>query len=701
MDRDSSFSLKALIATIILATVAFVISASGDRDPGLYISEVCPHNDDIIYDKIGSYHDYLVITNGSDSPVSLSGYSVSDDKTDPAKYVFPDVTLTSGDSILVWADSRPVFEGGFTDENALYTGFGLRDHEYVFLAGPDGAVIDSVRLPAMKRNIALLRTHAGDRGQKGIPNEQENPSPVISEAMNPPVLSATSGYYESPFFLTADGDGNKVYYTVDGSSPYFTGVSYTEPIPIIDRTPFPNYFANLGPVSIVTDQFYPSEPISKGTVVRAISQGKDGSFSRETIAVFFVGEEVRKAGEGVYTLSIVSDTEGLFSSDKGIYVAGRVWEMNSEEAIEKGIDLHQAPANYNMRGRGWRRDARLTLFDPQGKCLYDEDDKISVRGGFARSFLQKNFTLMPAQNGKKVFDGLIENTGDSLVIRTGSFDDAFRTNFRDALNSRIAMNMKVGAQRSACCQVYLNGEYWGCYNLQERPDESFIEARYQVPAGNVIYIKNFIAESGLESDLALYRDLMEYIRVNDFSDDKVYADFCDMVDIDSLIDYYSAEIFYANEDAYVGNVALWRARKPGPGTYQDGKWRFILFDTDSSDAYYANVAGYDSFVEGNWDGISPMNEPIFSKLVDNPGFRKRFRERFTELLESDLSFERTGPLIDEMENTYKAPMVMSVRRYDDPQFTQDRYLGNVSVVRDFFRERCGYMYEYMMQHIGR
>ncbi len=144
---------------------------------------------------------------------------------------------------------------------------------------------------------------------------------------------------------------------------------------------------------------------------------------------------------------------------------------------------------------------------------------------------------------------------------------------------------------------------------------------------------------------------------------------------------------------YVNNTALWKV----PG----GKWRYLLFDTDSTDAYYANVASMDSFVEGNWDEHNPLNgDPIFSNLAKNSEFRKQFRDRMTYLLANDFSYERIEPLIDKLEAVYTNPMVMSVRRYDDPQFTADRYKGNVSVVRDFFRERGGYIYEYMMQHMG-
>jgi len=700
MEKHSLFAVTTLIATTLLAVAVFAISMAGDDNPGIFISEVCPHNDDVIYDSVGFYHDYIKIYNESSSVVSLDGYALSDDKTKLDKYVFPDVDVEPEGSILIWADTRPLFEHRLTDEDALYTGFGLRDHEYLYLSNPDGAIIDSLRLPAMKPSRSLLRAGVNDKGEEGTPSEMETQPPAVSEFVSPPTFSIASGFYAAPFFLDVAGEGNTVYYTVDGSDPYTMGTEYSDPIPVIDRSVLPDYYSTLGPVSAVAEQYYPSNPVSKCTVIRAVSKDSDGTFSNETIGVYFVGEDIKNACEGVYTVSIVSDTDGLFSSKNGIYVAGHIWEMNNEKAEDKGIDKHIAPANYNMRGKGWKRNARLTLFDPSGVCLYDENDRISVRGGFARSFLQKNFALSPRRTGERVFDGFMSDTGDSYVLRAGSYDDAFQTNIRDPLNSKIAINMNVAAQRSVCCQVFLNGEYWGCYNLQEKPDESFIQAKYKVPADNVNLIKNFISESGISGDLGQYKQLLDFIHLNDLKDPDRYARFCEMVDIDNFIDYYCAEIYFANDDAYVGNVALWRSRNKGYTPYEDGKWRFILFDTDCTDGYYANVASSDSFTEENWNGTTPLNETFFSNLVKNAEFRDKFTARFTQLLQSDFSYERIEPILDEMEQTYLRPMVMSIRRYNDPQFTGDQYRGRVNVVRDFFRDRNGYIYKYMMQHMS-
>lgn len=701
--KKDRFKIPVIIAFAIIALIIAGVGFKTYASPGLFISEVCPHNDDVIYDSVGFHHDFIKLTNSSSLPVNLSGYGLSDDSNELGKFIFPDIMLEAGDSITVWADEKTVFGDGYSDDSALFTGFALNDHDYLYLTDPSGLVIDSLRLPQMKRDKAFIRKYAGDRGKKGTPEDMDKEVVDVSDTLKPPTFSVSPGYYNEPFFLNIDGGGNTVYYTLDASSPYTTGMKYETEVPIVDRSPLDNYYSTLGPVSVTVDHYIPAEPVSKATVVRAITQSDDGTFSKEAVAVYFVGDEVRSICEGSYTMSIVSDPQGLFSGKRGIYVTGNVWDMNRDKIEGEDVDLHEVPVNYTMRGRDWRRDARLTLFDANGACLYDEDGLINIRGGYGRSVIQKGFNLRPADAKKKVFDGLFDNSGSIIALRTGSETDVYSTNFRDALNQRISEGLNIPAQKSHCCQVYLDGEYWGCYNLQEHMDATFVEGRYSVPADNVNIIRlngGPEAVSELEDDLVQYNEVKAYADSHDLSNDDYYSEFCDMVDIDSLIDYYCTQLFFGNGDGYIYNNAMWRARKPGSDPYEDGKWRFLLFDLDNTDAYGssdgAREAAVDPFVELTWI----ESDQFYPSLYRNLSFRQRLKGRMEELLAGDFSYENIGPILDGFETEYTKPMILSVRRFHDPNFTGEQYAANVGVVRDFFRERGRYMSEYIQKHLG-
>lgn len=689
------------ILMVMLFLAGTVTGCSGQEDQEVYISEVCPHNMSILHDSIGFYNDYIVLTNASDHVVNIENYGLSDDENNLRRYVFPAVNIEPGEEYIIWASDKTLFGDDFTDDDSLYTGFRIKNNEVLILTDTEGEVIDSLHIPVMNDDEVIIRTSANDRGSIGVSDMMRTTPVDISESVEPPALSHESGYYSAPFQLTMDGGENQIYFTIDGSSPYTSGVLYSGAVPVIDNSSLPNYYANLGPVSVIYDQFYPAEPVSKATIIRAVSKKDDGTFSDEIVATYFVGDEIRDFCDGTYTLSIVSDPEGIFSGYNGIYVTGNVWEMNSEEAIERGVDLHEVPANYNMHGKEWRREAKLTLFAPDGTCLYDESDLINIRGDYSRSIIQKGFNIRTMKSGQKVFDGLFEGTGEILSLRTGGEIDAFDTNMRDSLNSRIAKDMKVSPQRSVCCQVYLNGEYWGCYNLQEHLDTSFLQARYGVSKDNInlIKLKGYTeVVSGMDSDLEQFQSVVDFVSSNDMSIEGNYDKFCEMVDIDSLIDYYCAEIFFGNDDAYIYNNSMWRARKTGSGEYEDGKWRSVLQDLDNTDGYAGEESGAatDSFVDRTWIG----SDPFFPGLSANGSFRRRLYDRFVELLSDDFSYEKVEPIISEMEEIYTEPMVHSMRRFKDPNYQADQYGQRIQVLRDFFKDRCRYVDMYLNLHFG-
>lgn len=706
-DKNHTFIVPVIIAMAVLLAFILCIGFAQMPAPGLYISEVCPHNDDIIYDSIGSHNDYIVVTNSSDDEADLKDYALSDDGSDLGKFSFPHYILKPGDSVTVWACEQTVFgEEGFADDGSFYTGFGLKDHEMLFLSDPKRIVIDSLKLPNMKRDEALLRDSAMDKGAVGMSRflEDDPYKAHISDAVLAPVLSGLSGFYEDAFDLSMDGSGSEILYTLDGSDPYTSGVKYSGPVRIEDGSALPNRYASIAEIADIADLFIPQDPVSKAVVVRAVCKSPDGLFSKETVATYFVGSNIHDMCTGTYTVSIVSDPDGLFSKERGIYVLGRVREMNEKKAEEMGVDVSVAPANYKMSGRGWRRDAKVTLFDPDGKMLFDEDDEISIRGRSSRDINQKGFNIRPKKKGDKVFEGLFPDAGDILMLRTGSTEDVYKTNFRDALNQRIAKDFNVCSQSSLCCQVFLDGEYWGCYNLQEHLDPSFIASYYEVDGSNVNIVRieaEKEAESGRVSDIEQYMQIERFAGEHDLGDDGNYAIFCDMVDIDSLIDYYIAQIFFANDDAYYGNYGLWRVRTPELGDHEDGKWRFILYDLDNTDGYAENAASsVDSFVDGSFIGYNADDDRFFAPLSENAQFRKRFRDRFNELLSSDLSYDNTGKILDEMEETYKGPMVNSLRRFYKSDATEEDYTESVDVVRNFLKKRGGYISEYLRQHMG-
>jgi hypothetical protein len=75
------------------------------------INEFMADNETTISDQDGEYDDWIELYNNTSGTVSLGGWYLSDDATNPGKWVFPDTVIASGEYLIVWADEDQEQEG--------------------------------------------------------------------------------------------------------------------------------------------------------------------------------------------------------------------------------------------------------------------------------------------------------------------------------------------------------------------------------------------------------------------------------------------------------------------------------------------------------------------------------------------------------------------------------------------------------------
>lgn len=75
-----------------------------------------------------------------------------------------------------------------------------------------------------------------------------------------------------------------------------------------------------------------------------------------------------------------------------------------------------------------------------------------------------------------------------LILRNGG-NCAFTTKFNDTYWQKQLADLKVETQASRPCVVYLNGEYWGLYILQEDYQAKYFEKTHGVAKENVVTYK--------------------------------------------------------------------------------------------------------------------------------------------------------------------------------------------------------------------
>ncbi|MBR0485717.1 MAG: CotH kinase family protein [Oscillospiraceae bacterium] len=518
----------------------------------------------------------------------------------------------------------------------------------------------------------IIRSEIPDFSQ-----ETETESETVAEETQPetvpdpfnPQFSAEPGFYADSITLElSSGTGTAIYYTTDGSTPTTESERYTEPIVIESREGEENYIANRWDTS--AEPFIVEEPVDKATVIRAVAVDDDGNLSDIVTHTYFIGLNQQEDYGRAHVVSVALDEEALFGYSDGIYCKGAVYDNYGRYA-----EGYFIPANYTQKGRNWEREAGVEIFDSDGNSIASQEMGIRIMGGTSRNYVQKSLKLLAREEyGNKklkcaLFPDLYKQSDPtdaikkfkSIVLRNGG-DDYYGTKFRDAFIQKLVSGRAVSTQKSEPAVGFLNGEYAGVYNLQEDYSKHYIESHYGVPDDDVIMIKTEEIEEGNEEDYALFEELSDFVNSADLSDDAVYAEYCQKMDIQSLIDYFALELWIENNDWIdVGNnYRLWRSRSITNQPYQDGKWRWAVYDTEYS-------MGCDR--HGEPEGRSRLLNALIEKryyigvnffvqpLLQNAQFRSQFVKTFMDLCNSCFEPEYAVSVLNAMYQQDYAPIL--------------------------------------------
>jgi hypothetical protein len=511
-----------------------------------------------------------------------------------------------------------------------------------------------------------------------------NPNAGISKGLK---FSHDSGLYNQPFGLTiiTTVPYGVICYSIDGSVPSPEKVDnklvfmYVSPIIVQNR----NGQANVLATAANTEQMYmrPDDPrgsapaiyypnnnqVPKATVIRAIAVDASGKDMGVVTKTYFIGDNLANYGNN-RIISLVSDPYNLVDQNYGIMVRGN---PNNSWG---GPDIY----NFLQRGEEWEREAHLELFEGNAgsrRVGLSTGVGIRVRGGWSRAPGQKSFNVYFREeyginnlNNYILIPGAVRAGGRTPVTRYKSFmlrngaNDSEYTKFYDVFLQDLLSDRSFTTQAGVPCVVYLNGEYWGPYNLQERYSDNHTEYKYGVNRNNVISFDNGVLDDGTAADESLFWQMMN-MESSDMSNPANYNAFCALFDIDNFIDYWAAEIYIYNEDWPHNNFRLWRTRSVEPGNpYGDTKWRWQMFDTEFAMGIY-NGGGLNG--QDNMDAFNKIlnggsqnhyNNKLFKALLANEDFCRKFVNTMMDLYNVNFHPNTFGPLLDSYANTYRPLM---------------------------------------------
>ena len=560
-------------------------------------------------------------------------------------------------------------------------------------------------------------------------------------SLSPPKFSHESGFYPNNFtlLLTSYVEDSIIYYTIDGSNPLTskTRIKYTEKgINIYDRTNEPNIYAEYeedenSALSITRGCNYkkPNYPLDKAMIVRAVTV-KGSSQSKIVDYSYFVTTGELQNYEELLIVSLVTNPENLFDPEIGIYVTGKQYiDWITSPGYVPNPDKWSKTniCNYYSRGSDWEREASVSFFD-KGNFILHQDIGIRLKGSSTRNAPQKSFDLIAKKKyGKSYFEykffeenydleGKIIEKYERISLRAIYGNERIRDKFgRDIIYKRKAATTTW--MRS--CVLFLNGEYWGMYELMEKLDPLFFKQHYGITDNSLVIIKENEIDEGPEEECDNYLQKAEQFSFLDLSNKNNYKELEQFIDVDSFMEHYATGIYLGTWDWPLQNSGAWRSigNKVEGNEYTDGKWRFITYDLDFSMGMtfenYGGVEGYqyDNFrhVENRRGNKIPTNIFI-SLLKKNDIFRNKFINLYCDFANEVMKKERISSILDRYNEKIASMLANGKARWwgsafsnklEGYSFMKNDYENEVyRKLNLFFQERGKYTLQHMKNYLN-
>jgi len=600
-----------------------------DLDPNaplgmLVINEILTSNQGGHTDENGSTPDWFEITNLGAEAVDIGGWSVTDDPNEPGKFILPSRTLGPNQYLVVFAsaeDRAPV-------SGNIHTSFKLNSApDYLGLFSNDVPRQPVSELapnyPFQRTNVAYGRTGAGTYAYltKPTPGSSNSTSQTVDGIVDDPIFSHPHGYYDDSFNLTLSSPtpDAEIWYTTDGSEPADgRGSRYQNPISISGSNA---RAVRMIRAVAVKDGFLSSNVLTQSylfasNVIRQPSNpsGFPSSWPG-TSADYEMDPNVINSGSNddmaigalttLPTISIVSDVDGLFGSSNGMIThpsrSGDAWEreVSAELIHPQGGKGFQIICGARIQGGsstgGWKSKKNSI--------------RLAFRGDYGFTKLRYQFF---EDSPVDRFDNLVLDAHLNLTFTHPSEGQRIQSQYvRDMYMSDLQLAMGSLAPHSRLCNVFINGLFWGVFDVHERPDDSYCE-EYLGGEKDEWDVFRHSGSNVIDGNGASWNTMIGRVRQNQSSNANYHAaaEYLDMVD---LADYMIVNFYGGNTDWPHHNWFAARRRASGE-----------LFRFFSWDAEHVLKSATENRIN---DGDNNTPGEIFQRVRANAEFRLLFADR--------------------------------------------------------------------------
>ena len=616
----------------------------------ILINEILPGNIDWP-DDLGKDPGWVELYNSSEKPVSLKGFALVKNTSNPRKWVLGDDSVPAKGFRIVFASKRDIAtplpgEDSDTLHFRSHANWKLKDSGgSVFLVDESCGVLDSVSYPALDAGISWGRTSDGWKYFAKPTPEKDNAKSSGFEGFVPvPVFDSHGGFYRDSVVLTPPSvEGEAVVRcSFDGSAP-----------------------------DASTEEMREVKVLKSNTVVRCAAF-KDGLITNKAVTnTYFIDETVKMPVVAIsvdsaffkkHYVQTYASTPGSADPDKtGLFAD-----------VEFPIHVEYFADGSESSGKAWEADAGISLMGNYSRLEKKKSVAIKMGEEYNSGWLRYPlFETRKETNSRfKAFN--LRNNGNRFVSDY----------IEDAMGGAILEGSGIDYQRSRQVVVFYNGNYWGIHDMRERFNKNFIETNYGYDASSVNLVKHInhtvTASNGTTDD---YENLLVFAAQSDLSgsNNAAYEIIKSQMDVGNFADYMAAEIYSHNGDWPNNNVRAWRS--------PEQPWKFMIYDLDHGYDWEWATSGFSQSTNmfdwirqgGSTSGkcVSSTSgkcfHTLYVKLIQNPDFRRLFINRSAMMFESYLNSANVAKTVDAMVETIDADEM----KRDLEKFKQaERYYSN-------------------------
>ena len=561
------------------------------------------------------------------------------------------------------------------EDPSLHTNFKLSSNgDELILFDSDGNQIDYLDVTGLSTDNSIGRSPVD-----GSIIFFETPSPGTE---NPDV--GYTGIIQSEVIFSHDGG------VFNGQSVSLSGASEGEDIRYTLNATVPNLLSAVYSSPIMIDQ---------NTVIRAKIFKNNHIPSRTDSRTYITSNT-----HSLPIVTLVSEPDNLFDEQQGIYAYG------PEENYDNELPFFGA--NF---WQDWERDIHFSFYEPTGELGVALDAGVKIFGSWSRANDQRSLSIFArgrygfSKLKYPIFPSLDYDKFESIVLRS-SGNDWMRTNIKDVVATSLMAGSGLEYQAHRSAVVYLNGDYWGFYNIREKVNEHFLDDKINVDKSeiNILTANGGVVEGSNES----YNELISYVSNNNLAVQANYAYVASQVDIDNIITYQVAQIYLDNTDWPGNNIKFWNS----PET----KWRWILYDTDfafgrvweNQPAYANDTLSFALDDSGPGWPNPPWSTLLVRKLMENTGFKNQFINQFADELNGRFEASNVSQHIDSIANTVAPEINQHFQHWSNWNNRSDywrqqgmlssysEWENEVNKIKEFSDKRIPYLTDHFRNYFG-